>query len=275
MKRSLKNFITWQYFLWRKYWGHYPISGGALGDGDAWDETTPNNATLLSDGDDHIRDLRKGIRIRMEYEHATFAGSSVGGKHKFITLQTQAVKPSLSGSQIGAVYAKDVAGTKELFYEDSAGTEIQLTSGGIINSPAAPTVPTGVVLMFGGTIASIPTGYLGCDGSAVSRVTYAALFAVIGVTHGSGDGVTTFNLPDFKDRFPFGAATGGVGVPGNKGPTSNAPFTLLGSGNDMYQEVKASTAGATEGTTNPNASSKNHVHNYMPRYTSVPFIIKT
>jgi microcystin-dependent protein len=49
-----------------------------------------------------------------------------------------------------------------------------------------------------------PTGYLECDGSAVSRTTYAALFSAIGTTFGSGDGSTTFNLPDIRGQFVRG-----------------------------------------------------------------------
>lgn len=49
-----------------------------------------------------------------------------------------------------------------------------------------------------------PTGWLLCDGSAVSRTTYANLFAVIGVSYGSGNGTTTFNLPDLRGRTIFG-----------------------------------------------------------------------
>lgn len=55
---------------------------------------------------------------------------------------------------------------------------------------------------------SAPSGYLLCDGSAVSRITYAALFAVIGTTYGSGDGSTTFNLPNLKGRVPVGRDSG-------------------------------------------------------------------
>lgn len=51
--------------------------------------------------------------------------------------------------------------------------------------------------------ATAPTGWLLCDGSAVSRTTYADLFAVIGTTYGAGDG-TTFNLPNFSNRVPVG-----------------------------------------------------------------------
>lgn len=64
-------------------------------------------------------------------------------------------------------------------------------------------VPVGVVLPYAGTTA--PTSlYLICDGSAVSRTTYADLFALIGTTYGAGDGSTTFNLPDMRGRAPWG-----------------------------------------------------------------------
>ena len=66
--------------------------------------------------------------------------------------------------------------------------------------------PSGVMQMFAG--ASAPTGWLLCDGTAVSRSTYSALFAVIGTTFGAGDGSTKFNLPDLRGRMPIGAGTG-------------------------------------------------------------------
>lgn len=56
-----------------------------------------------------------------------------------------------------------------------------------------------------------PTGWLICDGSAVSRATYSALFAIIGEIYGAGNGTTTFNLPDLRGRFPFGKAATGTG----------------------------------------------------------------
>lgn len=62
---------------------------------------------------------------------------------------------------------------------------------------------TGAMMMW--PTATAPTGFLLCDGTAVSRSTYAALFAVIGTAYGTGNGSTTFNLPDFKNRSPIGA----------------------------------------------------------------------
>jgi len=69
----------------------------------------------------------------------------------------------------------------------------------------APGVPAGVIEAFAGSVA--PSGYLFCDGSAVSRTTYAALFAAIGSGYGAGDGSTTFNLPDLQGRIPVGLGT--------------------------------------------------------------------
>ena len=62
----------------------------------------------------------------------------------------------------------------------------------------------GIVIPFAGSIA--PQGWLLCDGSAVSRTTYAALFAVIGTTYGSGDGSTTFNIPNLSGRVVIGTS---------------------------------------------------------------------
>ena len=73
---------------------------------------------------------------------------------------------------------------------------------------------TGEIKMWPTTVA--PAGYLLCNGQAVSRTTYAALFAIVGTTFGSGDGSTTFNLPNYTNRMPIGsggsyalASTGG------------------------------------------------------------------
>lgn len=62
--------------------------------------------------------------------------------------------------------------------------------------------PVGEITMWGTTTA--PTGWLVCDGTAVSRTTYSGLFAVIGTTFGVGNGSTTFNLPDFRGKVAIG-----------------------------------------------------------------------
>lgn len=71
-----------------------------------------------------------------------------------------------------------------------------------------PLVPPGTVWEYAGQVASIPAGWLNCTGQAISRTTYAALFAAIGAVYGAGDGSTTFNVPNCAGRLT--ATVGGT-----------------------------------------------------------------
>lgn len=62
--------------------------------------------------------------------------------------------------------------------------------------------PPGSIFQYAGSVS--PTGYFICDGSAVSRTDYEGLYLIIGTIYGSGDGSTTFNLPNLKGKFPVG-----------------------------------------------------------------------
>jgi len=87
------------------------------------------------------------------------------------------------------------------------------------------TTLTGTIQMWPTT--SAPTGYLLCDGSAVSRTTYSALFGIVGTTFGTGDGSTTFNLPNYTDRMPIGKGT----IAATIGATGGSSTTTLTSSN--------------------------------------------
>ena len=63
-------------------------------------------------------------------------------------------------------------------------------------------IPTGTILTFGAT--NPPSGFLECNGSAISRSTYASLFSILSTTHGAGDGSSTFNIPDLRGQFVRG-----------------------------------------------------------------------
>lgn len=95
-------------------------------------------------------------------------------------------------------------------------------------------INTGIIVPW--SSASVPTGFLECDGAAVSRSTYSALFAVVGTTYGAGDGSSTFNLPDLQDNVAIGksgtkalASTGGANTVAASGTvggsTANATLT--------------------------------------------------
>lgn len=83
----------------------------------------------------------------------------------------------------------------------------------VVSPLGGSNVPTGSITAYGSS--SAPTGWLVCDGSAVSRSTYSGLFNIIGTSYGSGDGSTTFNLPDLVGRVPVGLDSGGSRVSSN------------------------------------------------------------
>jgi microcystin-dependent protein len=97
-------------------------------------------------------------------------------------------------------------------------------------------IPTATIVPW--SSGSVPSGFLECNGAAVSRSTYAALFAIVGTTYGAGDGSTTFNVPDLQDNVAIGksgtkalASTGGantVASTGNVGGSTGAHTLTTG-----------------------------------------------
>jgi microcystin-dependent protein len=90
---------------------------------------------------------------------------------------------------------------------------INVAVGAASTSGDTAPVPTGCFFPFAGSTS--PNGWLFCNGAAISRTTYASLFAVIGTAYGVGDGSTTFNVPNMARAVPVGAGGTGTGVLGN------------------------------------------------------------
>lgn len=150
-------------------------------------------------------------------------------------------------------------------YTDDLSNYVQKTGDETIsgtktfeNDIIAPNVfKIGSLLPFAGD--TPPSGWLRCDGSQISRITYANLFAVIGTKYGVGDGSTTFNVPNFINRTFWGGATSGahlsgtlpnitgtvgnVGVIGNGGVFTGAFYNAGRSGDVDYSNVVGATAG--------------------------------
>lgn len=126
-------------------------------------------------------------------------------------------------------------------------------------------MPSGTIIMYGNT--SAPTGWLLCNGSAVSRTTYAALFAIIGTTYGVGNGSTTFNLPDMRQRFPLGKAASGTGSTlGGTGGLIDHIHTVLPASLNSISLIGLGT-GADDTTVNTGTAN--------PPFQTVNFIIKS
>lgn len=102
--------------------------------------------------------------------------------------------------------------------------------------------PIGTIIAFAGDN-SIPTGYLVCDGSAISRTTYAQLYAVIGNTYGAGNDSTTFNVPNLKGRYIEGQSISIVGkvweagLPNITGSFWNMAYQDKYSAEDDYKQT--------------------------------------
>lgn len=152
-----------------------------------------------------------------------------------------------------------------------AAVHTALVNLGLITSTGVTTavsgVPTGMCLPYA-VGSTPPSGYLLCDGSAVSRTTYATLFAAIGATYGAGDGSTTFNVPDHRGRFVLGVAAAGTG----------SALAATGGAIDHTHDVNiASTASGVDtdvgGRTTlvvgaPNVALFAHIHNTDPANTT-------
>jgi microcystin-dependent protein len=85
----------------------------------------------------------------------------------------------------------------------------QLILGNVnLNTTTTNLLPPGTISQFAGPVSAIPLGWALCNGANISRSAYSVLFAVIGTSYGSGDGVTTFNLPDLRGKFARGVNNG-------------------------------------------------------------------
>jgi microcystin-dependent protein len=147
-------------------------------------------------------------------------------------------------------------------------------------------IPTATIVPW--TSASVPTGFLECNGQAVSRSTYSALFAIVASTYGGGDGSSTFNVPDLQDNVAIGkspgkalASTGGantvsVTATGNVGgSTANATLSTaqLASHSHPAATTMAPAGGgnpgvkAASGSTGSTGSGQGHSHNMSATFS--------
>ena len=104
-------------------------------------------------------------------------------------------------------------------------------SNWVASSATGLAFSTGMIMNWAGNLASPPSGWLVCDGTAVSRTTYASLFTAISTAFGTGDGSTTFNIPDMRDKFVIGAgSTYNQGDTGGSADATLVSHTHTGSG---------------------------------------------
>lgn len=131
-----------------------------------------------------------------------------------------------------------------------------------------------------------PAGWLYCQGQAVSRTTYARLFTAIGTTYGSGDGSSTFNLPDMRGRMPYGA-NGNLGTKAgstthilttNEMPAHSHSLNIFvenyGTNKGGIAPYSTVASNQPECHYTPSTTGGSGAHNNMPPYLALYFIIK-
>jgi microcystin-dependent protein len=200
-----------------------------------------------------------------------------GEEHSLVINATCGATPSLNINGLGA----------QLIRKFSGGAYVNLASGDVVTSQpirvrtnvSATTfdivsgaadigafVPTGVVVPYAGT--SAPAGYLLCFGQAISRTTFAALFAVCSTTYGAGDGSTTFNVPDLRGIVVAGKDDMGGSAAGRLTATTMSPnATTLGAvGGSQTVTTGGPNDQQSANLTSPtgNVASINHGHAGVP-----------
>lgn len=178
--------------------------------------TNPAATDGLAQADDHLRLIKS--TIKNTFPNITGAISATDTELNVIRNLSPVISTTLNNVDRMVINDVDV-GMKQVSLSDLetyltanlAITSAMITDGTIQSGDIGDgqvtasklgsdvvTVPSGIIMPFAGTTA--PSSYLMCFGQAVSRTTYSALFAAIGTTYGSGDGSTTFNLPDLRGR---------------------------------------------------------------------------
>lgn len=175
---------------------------------------------------------------------------AVGQMFSFKAVNANTTTSTLNVNGLGVKTIKKIDGSTNLASGDIGAGQIVLveydgtnfillTIPGSISQSLAQ---IGAIQMYGGS--SAPTGWLLCDGSAVSRTTFAALFAILSTTYGAGDTTTTFNVPDMRGRVPVGVGTGtGGGASGTGLPSGGSALTAVSQGTWKGEENHTMTTG--------------------------------
>ena len=251
-----------------------------------WSTSTPIDHTLNREWPEWIRKTKTDIGERLSDMFYGFTSGETDIGVKSLQFRDQGSDPSAI-SDVIQFYGKSVGGKTELFWKDQDGNAIQLTNAGTLSIPAASQqVPAGAVEAYAGS--STPSGWLLCDGSAVSRTTYAALFTAIGTQYGVGDGATTFNLPSMAGKGVMGrnASDTNFDVLGETGGESLHTMTIaelvphthtIPTRNSNGYGTTVQNSDAQNQTENPNSGSTGGgtPFNVLDPYITLNWIIKT
>ena len=152
----------------------------------------------------------------IQHEALTYAEQHVVHRWAYADATARAAAVGFVASDIRKLAYQEDTDAYWVLTDHSPITWVQVTTGSVYTKTevdallaATAYVPTGSIQAYGG--AAAPTGYVLCDGSAVSRTTYSDLFTAIGTGYGVGNGSTTFSVPDLQGSFPRGKDADALG----------------------------------------------------------------
>ena len=211
--------------------------------------------------------------------HAALKISSIGSSDNTAVL----FNFGSSSANVSLAHQPSVASTKNgLNIVQQDGTYAPIAANVVLSSAITgsgtapvPLLPAGTIVATGGTVS---TGWLECNGQAVNRTTYAALFAAIGTTYGAGDGSSTFLVPNFESKvligesstFSMGAGAGSFASGGTITTASGSASLSLATTSVATSAKDSSTAAVVSGVT-----AGGHTHTAVIPHAVARYIIKT
>ena len=133
-------------------------------------------------------------------QHSTFTGA-LGELTVDTDKKTVVVHDGITagGSPLATLASPALTGTPTAPTATAGTNTKQIATTEFVQQASALSLPVGSLIYYAGSVA--PAGYLEANGALLSRTTYAALFAAIGIIYNAGDGITTFGLPDLRGEF--------------------------------------------------------------------------
>lgn len=238
-------------------------------------EKRDTNMSLAASGSSNAFAITTNQTITSYYDNLVLgftANHSITGA---ATLNVNGLGAKSITAQDGSSLGRNdiVSGQKVLVVYKTSSGGFQIVGGRVAGSSAdvlARIVKAGTVMAW--PAATAPAGWLECNGAAISRTTYAELFAAIGTTYGAGDGSTTFNLPDYRGEFLRGFANGSSNDPDRATRTNRGDGTTgdaVGTKQSGETEAHTHAASLTVAATGSTSMAPDHVHSYGIPATSV------
>lgn len=237
-----------------------------------WPEPYPPEGGYIRDGNDQIRDGWYAIRERLAKDHQFFQdedGQSNIGYHKQVTL-IEAADIGVGASGLPILGAQTIDDKPELVYTDEDDNDVQITSGGALNGDL---VPAGIIAMWSGTIADIPTAWSLCDGtSSTPNLVEKMVRCVASGTDpggtGGSDTLAGTSASHTLTTAQIAAHTHTIATRTGTGPPFVEPYGSPNTGGTVGTATTASTGGGG-GHTHSLTSVAN-----IPAYYALAFIMK-